>query len=227
MKHIKTLTTTKEEILSPFIRIEKDATISNIWTNGHCKISKGTFIGNSKLDKYFAVGLFSFLQRCICHKYITIGSRVSIGAFSHPTDWLSTLEFQFRDSKMFYGESLESKDFVDASGYIKETVIGNDVWIGDNVFIKSGIKVGDGAIIGAGAVVVKDVEPYAIVGGNPAKIIRHRFNNKITKQLLELKWWRYDIKELGGVKFDDIEKAICDIKKLDMHKKGQDTKIEE
>ncbi|MGN1275552.1 MAG: CatB-related O-acetyltransferase, partial [Floccifex sp.] len=69
------------------------------------------------------------------------------------------------------------------------TVIGNDVWIGNNVTILAGVSVGDGAVLAAGAVVTKDVPPYAIVGGVPAKILRFRFDDGTIKELQKLEWW--------------------------------------
>ncbi len=68
-------------------------------------------------------------------------------------------------------------------------IIGNNVWIGDNVIILSGVKIGDGAVIGAGAVVTKDIPPYAVAVGVPAKVIKYRFSPNIIEQLLEIKWW--------------------------------------
>lgn len=74
--------------------------------------------------------------------------------------------------------------------------IGNDVWVGSHVLVKGGVHIGNGACVAAGAVVVKDVPPYAIVGGVPAKVIRYRFSPEIIQRLLELKWWNWDEKKL-------------------------------
>ena len=77
-----------------------------------------------------------------------------------------------------------------------DIVIGNDVWIGHNATIMAGVKIGDGAIIATNSTVVKDVEPYAIVGGNPASEIKKRFQKSIIEKLLELKWWDWDIEKI-------------------------------
>lgn len=86
-----------------------------------------------------------------------------------------------------------------------DTVVGNDVWIGYESVIMPGIKIGDGAIIAAKSVVVSDVPPYTIVGGNPAKVIRKRFNDDIIKILLELAWWNWDIEKIS----QNLEKIVA------------------
>lgn len=93
---------------------------------------------------------------------------------------------------------------------VSKTVIGNDVWIGANAIIPGGIDIGTGAIVAAGAVVVKSVPPYAIVGGNPAQIIRYRFSEVQIKFLLESEWWNWSLKEffLRVDDFSDIEKFM-------------------
>ena len=87
-------------------------------------------------------------------------------------------------------------------------VVGNDVWIGANVIIPGGLRIGTGAIVAAGAVVVKDVPPYAVVGGNPAKIIRYRFSEEQIKSLLESEWWNWPLERIRQRvgDFSDIEK---------------------
>lgn len=95
-----------------------------------------------------------------------------------------------------------------------DTVIGNDVWIGQHATILPGVHIGDGAIVGANSVVSKDVEPYSVVAGNPARLIRKRFDEETTKFLLELKWWDWDAKKI----FDNLEilcsADVSEIKKL-------------
>lgn len=80
--------------------------------------------------------------------------------------------------------------------YKGDTVIGNDVWIGANATIMPGVHIGDGAIIATNSTVTKDVEPYAIVGGNPANVLRKRFSEEKIKELLEMQWWNWDVKKI-------------------------------
>jgi len=80
----------------------------------------------------------------------------------------------------------------DAFQKASDTIVGNDVWIGSEAIIMPGVRIGDGAVIGSRALVTKDVEPYAIVGGNPAKLIRKRFCDEDIEKLLEMQWWNWD-----------------------------------
>lgn len=90
-------------------------------------------------------------------------------------------------------------------------IIGNDVWIGQNAIVLNGVKIGDGAIVAAGAVVTKDVDPYSIVGGVPAKIIKKRFSEHVTIKLLELKWWDYGPDILYGLDIQNPEKCVKEL----------------
>lgn len=104
---------------------------------------------------------------------------------NHALDSLSTYPFP-----LFFEEwNLEKEKVTDAWDNRGDIVIGNDVWIGYEAVILSGVTIGDGAIIGTRAVVTKDVPPYTIVGGVPAKPIRKRFDEKVIEELLKIKWW--------------------------------------
>ena len=92
--------------------------------------------------------------------------------------------------------------------------IGNDVWIGRNAVIKDGVTVGDGAIIGTSAVVTKDVPPYAIVVGVPARIIRYRFSPEIIEALLELRWWDLPLEKIQHLPFNDVPRCVEELRKI-------------
>lgn len=81
----------------------------------------------------------------------------------------------------------------------KKITIENDVWIGEDVIIKAGVTIANGAVIGARSIVTKDVPPYAVVGGVPAKVIKYRFSEETIIKLLELKWWEYSVLDFSGL----------------------------
>lgn len=147
-------------------------------------------------------------------RYCSVAKHVDIGLSQHPVNWLSITPRQYFSNfagwSHLTGKDVLVKTFAQVEGM---TEIGNDVWIGDRVVIMSGVKIGDGAIIAAGAVVTKDVPPYAIVGGVPARVIKYRFDENIIRRLIDLQWWRYDIADFGELDWADINTAIDVVKK--------------
>lgn len=152
-------------------------------------------------------------------RYTSIGEEVQIGRQDHPLDWLSTSPFQYLNDKLFsIGDEFPGAAEFHAFrshlvGKVPGTVlrpvtIGHDVWIGHGAFIRAGVNVGTGAIIAAGSVVVKDVPPYAIVGGNPAKFIRFRLPEAQIEALLRLQWWRFAPWQLGPAPFHKVTELI-------------------
>ena len=192
----------------------------NIKLAGFAKIMNSTLLGNAfigmsscinrcDVGRYNGLAYFSYLADTNTGHYCTFGSRISIGAFSHPTDNLSVHEIGYRNTLESYGDTILQED---ASTYMderaKKTTIGNDVWIGDNAVVIKGVTISNGAIVAAGSIVTRDVDPYSIVAGNPAKQIRTRFSDKIIERLLSTNWWEYSMQELKDVPFDDISKSL-------------------
>lgn len=158
-------------------------------------------------------------------RYTSIGEDVQIGRQDHPLDWLSTSPFQYLNASLFevgsdfnggtdfqnYRSHLVGK----ASGTtLRPVTIGHDVWIGHGAIIRAGVNVGNGAVIAGGSVVVKDVEPYAVVGGNPARLIRFRFPEAKIVRLERLQWWRFAPWQFGEAPFDKIDELIDYLEQL-------------
>lgn len=185
--------------------------------SSYVSIGKDSVIMNSSVDSCTYIGHRSVVVNSYIGKYVSIANNVNILWGGHPIN--STIS----SSPFFYNEVVNKvKSPINAFTYDENvykydinnkkysTVIGNDVWVGVNAVIMGGVKIGDGAIIGANAVVTKDVPPYAIVVGAPAKVIKYRFSKEQIDKLLSIKWWDWPInkvKELG-IEFKDVDEFI-------------------
>lgn len=178
----------------------------SIFLKGNIFFSMGSFSStNSQLPINTVVGRYSSIAHNVHRMY-----------GSHPTTRFTTSMLTYDSRVNAFNDYLNSKDKI--VSHIPHglpngspIIIGNDVWIGQDVkFSTSGITVGDGAIVAAGALVTKDVPPYAIVGGVPAKIIRYRFSEKVINQLLKLKWWQYGFADFEKISMDDSIDVFID-----------------
>lgn len=195
--------------LAPFAKIMKSRSLGNL------KVGLCSCINRSELGRYVGVAYFSYLADTHSGNYCTFGSRVSVGAFSHPTDLLTVHEVGYRNTAQLYGDTVLTSDsesyMLAQSG---STRIGNDVWIGDNSVIIKGVEIGNGAIIAAGSIVTKNVAPFSIVAGNPARYIRKRFSEDIISEIQASRWWDFSMKELQGISFENIGISLAILGKL-------------
>ena len=136
---------------------------------------------------------------------IACGAKFLFNSANHTMKSLSSYPFP-----LFFDEwGLDMKDVTQSWDNKGDIIIGNDVWIGYEAVIMAGVTIGDGAVIGTRAVVTKDIEPYTIVGGVPAKLIKNRFNEETIKALLKIKWWDWDKdkikKNIEAIKLGNVE----------------------
>ena len=165
--------------------------------------------------KYSGMNENCYVARATVGAYCAIGARTAINPFNHPVDWLSINEFQYHPNSFDWVPEYRDFDRLERTpDMFRHATIGNDVWTGHNVNIMAGVSVGDGAIVGAGSVVTKDVPPFAIVAGVPARVVRMRFSEAIIERLLRVKWWDLELSELSGLPFRDVERCLDRIEEI-------------
>ena len=175
---IRISTIADKSIVGDFCRVEKSelAYLTQLYPNG--------IMYESKLGEYSYVQKNGSIWYTSIGKYCSISWNVSIGGGEHDFHKVTSHSILYAPAYGFVEEPLYNR-------FSNSCVIGNDVWIGAGASILRGVTVGDGAVIGAGAIVTKDVDPYSIVAGGPAKKIGQRCNDNLINRMLELKWWNW------------------------------------
>lgn len=181
----------------------------------NCKIDKNAkvaaqcVLANVSMDRYSYIGSETHITNCQIGQFSSIGGGCQIGGGKHPLDMVST-------SPVFLeGRNILKKNFskirFDGDAIV---TIGDDVWIGDGCYIKAGVNIGSGAIIGAHAVVTRDVAPYDVAAGCPARTIRKRFSEVIINELLRITWWDWNEEKLTKYAefFNNPEQLIAVLK---------------
>jgi acetyltransferase-like isoleucine patch superfamily enzyme len=186
------------------------------------------FLGSFAIRSDTRIGAFSEfgreveVQAATIGRYCEVGPGSLLGATGHPTTWLSVSSFQYKMATWAWHPSADANQVIDPEEGGRQSfrsvagdlaTIGNDVWIGANVVVLRGVTIGDGAIIAANAVVTKDIPPYSIAGGIPAKVIRPRVTDDLRDELEALAWWQYSPNQLTGIPYDDPAEAARQLRK--------------
>lgn len=173
-------------VWAKLVKVARGTALRRTQVHASSRIHAGSTAVDCQVDRHSFVGYDCQLLNVEIGPFCSLGSRITIGGVAHPSHFVST-------SPVF----LSHKDSVKAKfarhDYLPSipTTLGADVWVGDGAFIKAGVNVGHGAIIGMGAVVTRDVPPYAVVAGNPARLIRYRFDEDVVQGLLHSAWWTW------------------------------------
>lgn len=164
--------------------INPKAKLANVRARDYTRFAEYSDVRDSDINSYSTIGRFTKIVNAKVGKFCAISWDCTINAVTHPYDHLSIHAFPYVPHA---GEFVKER-----TRTISEVEIGNDVWVGANSVIMPGVTIGDGAIVGASAVVTKDVPPYAIVIGVPAKVIKYRFSDEIIDKLMHIRWWDFD-----------------------------------
>ena len=201
------------DTVHPVAGYDREIYVRPTVTNPNILVGEFTYIADSEFESH------------VTHLYPWNGDRLIIGRFcqiaagvefvmngaNHQLNAVSTFPF-------YTLEGWDMKPPAERDLPLKgDTVIGNDVWIGQNAVILPGVRIGDGAIIGANSVVGSSVDPYTVVAGNPARVLRKRFDDGLTALLLEFRWWDRSIEEINSLipllTCSDLEKVRKELKK--------------
>jgi len=190
-----------KKMLGPEPLLGKEATLSNVHFGAYTEIGDFCYMENTQLGDFSYCGQFCFMQNAVVGKFSNIAAAVRLGPTMHPMDRPTLHHFTYR--RVLFGMAGEDdlEFFRERESRILR--IGHDTWLGHGVIVMPGVTVGNGAVIGSGAVVTRDVAPWTIVGGVPARLIRRRFDSTLSDALDAIAWWDWPV-ELIRERFDDF-----------------------
>lgn len=174
-------------LLAKLLKKSRLSAVSQSTVHPSSKLESGTSFFASHMDKHSFCGYDCDIHSADIGRFVSIANGVVIGGGHHPMEWVGM-------SPVFYRgrDSVKAKFSEHDREPVRRVRIGHDVWIGRSAIVLPGADIGHGAVVGAGAVVTKSVPPYAIVAGNPARLIRYRFSEAVVQRLLASAWWDLD-----------------------------------
>ena len=194
------------KMLSVEPTIDPSAKLKDARLGAYCEVGARTILLEVEMGDYSYVVNDAQITYTTIGKFCSIAAMTRINPGNHPMHRATQAHFTYRASAYFEGESDDAEFFEWRRGH--HVHIGHDVWIGHGAILLPGRSVGTGAVIAAGAIVTKDVPPYTIVGGNPARAIKRRFPEAICDRLVELAWWDWD--------HEMLRQALPDFRKLNI-----------
>ncbi len=187
---------------APFIH--PDCSITGTTFGAYVEIGQGSRVNNASFGDYSYCDRFADIANATIGKFANIAAFTRIGATDHPLDTASCHHFLYRSDD--YWDDTERDAGFFAHRKSRMATIGHDTWIGAGAMVKPEVSLGHGAVVAAGAVVTKDVDPYTIVAGTPAKPLRERQPRAIADRLIALAWWDWP--------HDDLRAALDDFRKM-------------
>ncbi len=170
--------------------VQADVDLTDVTFGRYTDVGKGSRIRNSHLGDYSYCDRYCDISNATIGKFANIASFVRIGATDHPMDRAALHHFMYRSADLWDDAPNDTAFFDHRSS--RRALIGHDTWLGHSCMIKPEVTVGHGAIVAAGAIVTRDVAPYTIVAGTPAKVLRLRQPPEIAERLIALAWWDWD-----------------------------------
>ena len=182
----------RKSVVGDHTRIGAESRVTDSNVGGYAMLGNKITLHKSEVGNFSYFSGNSSICTTKIGKFCSIAYGLLSGLGEHPTNYMTTSR-SFYSNLSHTGDLLVNHVTFDES---KPVIIGNDVWLGCRVFIRNGVKIGDGAIIGAGSVVIRDVEPYSISVGIPARHMRFRFTQTVISELLGLRWWDWETERL-------------------------------
>lgn len=187
-----------KDIFRSGLRLTTDKLFGFVEFEAPAMIMAGCWIREISIGAYSSLSQFGNLNRVSIGRYCSIAGHTVIGPGDHPIDRLTSSLVTYTPGEQpheiapfsWFKDSVIHEPWRDPLQLIE---IGHDVYIGTHVVVMGGVRIGNGAVVGAGSVVTRDIEPYMIVGGTPARVIRQRFEDKVIERLLAMEWWKYDL----------------------------------